>query len=32
VIGVVLWALTWFTNRAIRSKKTFLRDPENLAG
>ena len=32
VIGVVLWAITWFTNRAIRAKKTFLRDPEQLSG
>lgn len=29
-IGVVLWALTWFANRALRSKKTYLRDPEEL--
>lgn len=30
-IGVVLWAVTWFANRAIRGKKTYLRDPEDLA-
>ncbi|WP_286175582.1 APC family permease [Arthrobacter sp. NEB 688] len=30
-IGVVLWAITWFANRAIRGKKTYLRDPEDLA-
>ena len=30
-IGVVLWAVTWFTNRALRAKKTFLRDPEELS-
>ena len=29
-IGVVLWAITWFANRALRGKKTFLRDPEEL--
>jgi hypothetical protein len=29
-IGVVLWAITWFANRALRSKKTYLRDPEEL--
>lgn len=32
VIGVVLWAVTWVTNRAVRSKRTFLRDPESLSG
>ncbi|QIM22986.1 APC family permease [Phycicoccus sp. HDW14] len=31
-IGVVLWAVTWFANRALRGKKTYLRDPEELAG
>ena len=31
-IGVVLWAITWVINRAIRSKKTFLRDPSELSG
>ena len=30
--GVVLWAITWFANRALRSKKTFIRDPNDLAG
>jgi amino acid transporter len=30
VIGVVLWAVTWFANRALRAKKTYLRDPEAL--
>jgi len=30
--GVVLWAITWFANRALRSKKTFLRDPSDLGG
>jgi hypothetical protein len=29
---VVLWAITWFANRALRSKKTFIRDPNDLAG
>lgn len=31
VIGVVLWAITWFANRALRGKKTYLRDPEELS-
>jgi amino acid transporter len=31
VVGVVLWAITWFANRALRAKKTFLRDPESLS-
>jgi basic amino acid/polyamine antiporter, APA family len=30
-IGVVLWALTWGANRAFFGKKTYLRDPEELA-
>lgn len=30
-LGVVLWALTWFANRAVRGKRTYLRDPEELA-
>jgi amino acid transporter len=30
-LGVVLWAITWFANRALRAKKTYLRDPEELA-
>jgi membrane protein implicated in regulation of membrane protease activity len=29
-LGVVLWAITWFANRALRAKKTYLRDPEDL--
>ncbi len=29
-IGIVLWALTWFTNRGIRAQKTGFRDPEDL--
>ncbi|MGE9808052.1 MULTISPECIES: APC family permease [unclassified Janibacter] len=32
LIGVVLWAITWMSNRALRSKKTYMRDPELLAG
>ena len=31
VLGVVLWAITWFANRALRAKRTYLRDPEALA-
>ena len=30
-IGVVLWAVTWLTNRAISGKKTYLRDPQDLS-
>jgi APA family basic amino acid/polyamine antiporter len=29
-VGIVLWALTWMTNRGIRAKKTGFRDPEHL--
>ena len=31
-IGLVLWALTWMTNRAIRAQRTGFRDPEHLDG
>jgi amino acid transporter len=31
-LGIVLWAITWFANRALRAKKTYLRDPSDLAG
>ena len=29
-VGIVLWALTWFVNRAIRSQATGFRDVEHL--
>jgi amino acid transporter len=29
-LGIVLWALTWLTNRGIRAKKTGFRDIEHL--
>jgi amino acid transporter len=29
-IGIVLWAITWFFNRAIYGRKTYLKDPEAL--
>jgi basic amino acid/polyamine antiporter, APA family len=29
-VGVVLWALTWLTNRGVRAKKTCFRDIEHL--
>jgi len=29
-IGVVLWALTWMTNRGVRAKKTGFRDIDHL--
>jgi len=31
-LGVVLWVITWFANRALRARKTYLRDPSDLAG
>lgn len=30
LLGVVLWATTWFANRALRSKKTYIRHPEDI--
>ena len=30
VIGVVLWAITWATNRGVRSQKTGFRDVDHL--
>ncbi len=32
VVGIVLWLLTWLTNRGIRAKKTGFRDPDQLGG
>ena len=29
-VGIVLWALTWFTNRGIRAQRTGFRHPEDL--
>ncbi len=29
-VGIVLWLLTWFTNRGIRAKKTGFREPDHL--
>ena len=31
-LGILLWALTWMTNRGIRAKKTGFRDPNQLGG
>ncbi len=31
-LGIVLWAITWFANRALRARKTYVRDPSDLAG
>jgi amino acid transporter len=31
-VGVVLWVLTWLTNRGIRAKRTGFRDIEHLDG
>ncbi|HLK94502.1 MAG TPA: APC family permease [Nocardioidaceae bacterium] len=30
-IGVVLWAITWFVNRALYADRTFVRDPSDLS-
>ncbi|MBA2952285.1 amino acid permease [Nocardioides sp. MAH-18] len=30
LLGIVLWACTWFTNRAVRAQKTGFRDIEHL--
>lgn len=32
VIGVVLWAITWFINRAIYAKPTYAKHVEELGG
>ena len=29
-VGVVLWFITWLINRAIYSRKTYVRDVEDL--
>lgn len=29
-LGVILWAITWFLNRALYGKKTYMRDPEHI--
>ncbi|WP_248582176.1 APC family permease [Nocardioides sp. InS609-2] len=29
-LGIVLWALTWLTNRGVRAKKTGFRDIEHM--
>ena len=29
-VGIVLWALTWITNRGVRAKKTGFRDIEHM--
>ncbi len=31
-LGVLLWLITWMTNRGVRSKKTGFRDIESLDG
>jgi hypothetical protein len=31
-IGIVLWALTWATNRGVRAQKTGFRDPDHIDG
>ncbi|UPK77031.1 APC family permease [Nocardioidaceae bacterium SCSIO 66511] len=29
-VGVVLWAITWFVNRAMRAQRTYFKDPSGL--
>ena len=31
LIGVVLWAITWFSNRALRARRTYMRHPEDIS-
>ena len=31
-LGIVLWVITWFANRALRAKPTYVRDPSDLEG
>jgi APA family basic amino acid/polyamine antiporter len=31
-VGIVLWIITWFANRALRARPTYMRDPSDLAG
>ena len=29
-LGIILWAITWFANRALRGQRTFVKDPTDL--
>ena len=29
-LGILLWVVTWFINRAVYAKKTYMRDPEHI--
>ncbi|MFX4287473.1 APC family permease [Janibacter sp. G349] len=29
-LGILLWVITWFINRAVYAKKTYMRDPEHI--
>ena len=29
-VGIVLWVITWFANRAIRAQRTYVKDPTEL--
>ncbi|KNX36984.1 APC family permease [Luteipulveratus halotolerans] len=31
-VGIVLWAVTWFLNRALYARKTYIRDPDHFEG
>ncbi|HIZ99630.1 MAG TPA: APC family permease [Candidatus Janibacter merdipullorum] len=30
LLGIVLWVITWFLNRALFAKRTYIRDPEHI--
>ena len=30
LLGIVLWVITWFLNRALFAKRTYMRDPEHI--
>lgn len=30
LLGIILWAITWVINRAVYSKRTYMRDPEHI--
>ncbi|AKU17096.1 APC family permease [Luteipulveratus mongoliensis] len=30
LLGLVLWVITWFSNRALYAKKTYIRDPDHF--
>ena len=32
LLGLVLWVITWFSNRALHARKTYMRDPDHFEG